>query len=266
MRGWMQVRISGRSCWWFEGENPLQNRYAADIGDFVKLSMLRHLAPGSKLGVLWWLYPDEDHNADGKHVAYLDRPQLWRALDPALFDQLKLIVRSNVRNVAALQQADLFDDAIYHNIIIPTAGDAKTRKACRLEWFNQATCLLEKCNLVFLDPDNGLETKNYSAGSARAGKSVALAELKALRRTNRTIVVYHHHTRMAGGNIVELAHWGDRLAELGFRVDALRAAVGTARAFFLLDATPELQERAAHFARRWGDKVTWDPALGGGKP
>ena len=244
----------------------MQNRYAADIGDFVKLSMLRYLAHGLKLGVLWWLYPDEDHNADGKHVAYLDRPQLWRAMDPALFDQLRLIVKNNDRNVAALQQANLLEGAIYHNVTIPTAGDTITRKVSRLEWFNQAACLVDNCDLIFLDPDNGLETKNYSTRSIRAGKSVALAELKALQRANRTIVVYHHHTRMAGGNMVELAHWGARLAELGFRADALRAAVGTARAFFLLDATPELQERAAHFARHWGDKVTWHPALGSRKP
>ncbi|WP_130752618.1 hypothetical protein [Sphingobium xenophagum] len=244
----------------------MQNRYAADIGDFVKLSMLRHLAPGFKLGVLWWLYPDEDHNADGKHVAYLDRPQLWRMKDPTLYDKLNLIVKSESRSVESLQGANLFEEVVYHSVKLPTAGDAAGRRVARLEWFKEAVSAVEGCNLLFLDPDNGLETKNYRSGSAKSGKSVALSELKVLQRPNRTIVVYHHHTRMAGGNIVELAYWGDRLADLGFRVDALRAGVGTARAFFLLDATPELQERAAFFAQHWGDKVTWHPALCSRKP
>ncbi|WP_137405287.1 MULTISPECIES: hypothetical protein [Sphingobium] len=240
----------------------MQNRYVADVGDYVKLSMLRRLAPGLKLGVLWWLYPDEAHNADGKHIAYLDRPQIWRAIDPVLFDKLKLIVQRNDRSVDALERAGLIDGAVYHNAMLP-AGDAKSRRALRASWFARAAEFVDGCDLIFVDPDNGLEPATYSVGSAKAGKSVALAELKALQRDGRTIVVYHHHTRMAGGNIVELMHWGERLAELGFKVDALRSAVGTARAFFLLDATPELRQRATEFARHWGGKVTWHPALDG---
>lgn len=43
----------------------MQNRYVADIGDFVKFAILRGLAVGRSLGVVWWLFPDEYHNADG---------------------------------------------------------------------------------------------------------------------------------------------------------------------------------------------------------
>lgn len=244
----------------------MQNRYAADIGDFVKLSMLRHLTASRRLGVLWWLYPDEAHNADGKHVAYLDRPHLWRSLDPVLFDHLRSIVESGNRNVEALEQVGLFEDAVYFNDAVPVEGRTSDRRASRSAWFDGACNAVRDCDLLFLDPDNGLETANYSAGARKAGKSVALAELKSLQREGRTIIVYHHHTRMAGGNILELAHWGARLAELGFRVDALRAAVGTARAFFLLDATSEMRSHAADFAGRWGSKVTWHPALDTRKP
>ncbi len=64
----------------------MQNKYVGDIGDFVKLSMLRALAPGHKLGVAWWLFPDENHNNDGRHIDYLRHPARWRAFDPKLFD------------------------------------------------------------------------------------------------------------------------------------------------------------------------------------
>lgn len=43
----------------------MQNRYVGDIGDYVKLAILRALLPGRRLGVAWWLYPDERHNRDG---------------------------------------------------------------------------------------------------------------------------------------------------------------------------------------------------------
>jgi hypothetical protein len=57
----------------------MQNRYAGDVGDFMKFGLLRHLAAppeaggaGLSVGLNWYLAPDEDHNADGKHIAYLD--------------------------------------------------------------------------------------------------------------------------------------------------------------------------------------------------
>lgn len=57
----------------------MQDRYAGDIGDYVKLAMLRSLSAGKRLGILWWLYPDESHNQDGKHVSYLTEPGKWRS-------------------------------------------------------------------------------------------------------------------------------------------------------------------------------------------
>ena len=37
----------------------MQNRYVGDIGDYLKLGILRALSPGYHLGVAWWLFPDE---------------------------------------------------------------------------------------------------------------------------------------------------------------------------------------------------------------
>jgi len=81
----------------------VQNRYAGDVGDYVKLALLRALVPGFKLGVAWYLYPDEAHNSDGRHTAYLNDPAKWRELDPELFDGLAHVVRGR-RSVAALER------------------------------------------------------------------------------------------------------------------------------------------------------------------
>ena len=62
----------------------MQDRYAGDIGDFVKLGLLRALSPGRKLGIAWYRFPDEDHNGDGRHVGYLDRPEAYSSFDPEL--------------------------------------------------------------------------------------------------------------------------------------------------------------------------------------
>ena len=52
----------------------MQDRYAGDLGDFLTFGLLRWLVPSSgplRLGVVWYRTLDEAHNADGKHIAYL---------------------------------------------------------------------------------------------------------------------------------------------------------------------------------------------------
>ena len=240
----------------------MQDRYTADLGDYVKYALLRRLMPDRTLGVLWWLYPDEGHNADGKHIAYLRSSALWRRFDPDLFDQLVRLVESEDRSVSSVEKSGVPPQATFFSEPVPTPSTPSQRRDARARWFADGRDAVASCDLVFLDPDNGLETRGFSLGAAKAGKSVALHELDALRESGRTLVVYHHHTRMAGGNHVELAHWGERLAERGFRVDAIRAAVGTARAFFLLDAAEPVRVAAAEFASDWRGKVTWHPRLG----
>jgi hypothetical protein len=241
----------------------MQDRYSGDIGDYVKLAILRALAPGQRLGVGWWLYPDESHNGDGRHIGYLDQPQTWRAFDPPAFDHLKAVVASGERQVAALEHDALLPGAVYFREPVPTGGASGARRSARVAWLARLNAALEPCDLVFLDPDNGFETKGYDLGAAKAGKSVALSELQALRRSGRALLVYHHQTRMRGGHEFELQHWGERLRAAGFaQVDALRASPFSARAFFLLDGSPELRARAARLADRWWGRMTWHPDLG----
>src|SRR5829696_4979011 len=55
--------VSRREC--------MQDRYVGDVGDFGKYGLLRTLGAGLSLGVVWYLVPNESHNADGKHTSYL---------------------------------------------------------------------------------------------------------------------------------------------------------------------------------------------------
>jgi hypothetical protein len=79
----------------------MQDRYAGDVGDFIKLGLLRALSPGRKLGVAWYRFPDEDHNSDGRHVSYLEQSDRYGSLDPALLDHLRNVVK-NERSIASL--------------------------------------------------------------------------------------------------------------------------------------------------------------------
>jgi len=48
----------------------MQNRYSGDIGDYSKFVLLKKLFGNEKIGLVWYLYPDETHNNDGLHKDY----------------------------------------------------------------------------------------------------------------------------------------------------------------------------------------------------
>jgi hypothetical protein len=242
----------------------MQNRYVGDIGDYVKLGILRALSPGYRFGVAWWLHPDENHNRDGRHIGYLDRPDQWRHFDPALFDTLRQIVSSGRRNVRMFG-ANLLPGAVFANDMIPVDGPIGQRSHMRREWLERVRRILEDVDLMFVDPDNGLEPEGFTYGSAKAGKSVSLRELRALARPGRCLVVYHHHTRRKGGHRAEIEHCAEKLRQSGFgRIDALRATPFSPRAFFLLDAPDDVRLRAEKVEVCWDSLITWHPNIGPG--
>jgi hypothetical protein len=236
----------------------MQNRYVGDVGDFVKLALLRALSPGHRLGVVWYLVQDESHNSDGRHIGYLKNNE-WRHLDPEVFDSLARIVASGERSVTALESAGLLHRCqfVSARLALPTAY--AERAIARAEWLDRAVGKIRDCNLVFLDPDNGLQPERFRPTGAKANKSASFADLSRFSHPGRTLVVYHHHTRRKGGHAAEIRYNADRLRMHGFdRVDALRANRYSPRAFFLLNATDGIRKRAAAFAREWSEqRVTW---------
>ena len=133
----------------------MQNRYAGDIGDYVKFALLRHLAPGRRLGVSWYLHPDEGHNNDGNHIDYLRQPDHWRSLDPELFDALGHVV-STKRSIETLVQAGAVDGLNFAEPILSASEPHDRRCRWRSDWFERARHALADADLVFADPDNGL--------------------------------------------------------------------------------------------------------------
>lgn len=227
----------------------MQNRYAGDAGDYVKLALLRALSPGLRLGVAWYLYPDERHNSDGRHTAYLSQPGIWRHLDPQLFDGLREVI-SGRRSVTALQALGLLDATYAGEPLQQRTESCSLRSSSRAAWFDRQLCLLHGCELVFADPDNGLTDNNPSRRSSLTfGKQLPLQEALALAE-RRSAVIYHHNSRFKGGHDAEVDHWR-RL--LRCQTIAVRANAYSCRTFLILNPTPQLAQRAEAFCARWSD-------------
>ncbi len=79
----------------------MKDQYTGDINDFWKYAILRTFErawPG-RLHVCWMLTPPVERS-DGGQISYLSEPDLYRRIDPNLFDKLASLIGSARRTVA----------------------------------------------------------------------------------------------------------------------------------------------------------------------
>ena len=188
----------------------MQNRYVGDIGDFGKYGLLKVLCqpshdkmPQLSLGVAWYLVPDEGHNNDGKHVAYLDpikkNIERFKNCDSFLYEELSKIVRNGERNIKSIRQSSILPHGtIYYETPLTFNGMAtfgssayNRRLVFRKQWVNGALELTKTSDVVFIDPDNGIEV-GIERHHARGPKYVYFDELSPYLQRGQSLIIYHH--------------------------------------------------------------------------
>jgi hypothetical protein len=137
----------------------MKNQYVGDINDYVKYALLRALAAahGGRLHVCWML-ADADGRSDGGQLAYLGDTPRFRDLDPPLFDALAKLVSEGRRDVLAVEAAMILPDTTFH------ADTLLDVDALRQDYFDKLWSWLESDDLIFFDPDNGLEVPSRPRG------------------------------------------------------------------------------------------------------
>lgn len=168
----------------------MKNQYVGDVGDYTKLGILRKLEKtGFSIGLNWYLTPDESQHSktktDGKYTEFLkcacDTP------DTNLHCALKKIGLSNNRSVAQIENAQLLKNSLYWNELL----EAKNRD----KWHSKALNKLSNQDVIFLDPDNGLEVKSIKPYSKNGNKYTTYQEVKDYYTQGSTVIVYNHRDR-----------------------------------------------------------------------
>lgn len=85
-----------------------------------------------------------------------------------------------------VETSGALSDAVFFNEIVPE------QLFERQLWFRRATAALAQTDLVFFDPDNGIEVKSISMGRKKSSKYVYHDELTAAYRAGHSLLIYQH--------------------------------------------------------------------------
>ena len=237
----------------------MQDRYAGDVGDFITFGLLRHLHESSRralrIGINWYLTPDEAHNGDGKHVGYLSSGNRWHTAlntcDPELMRCMQQVVAGG-RSVSAVEASGALPaDLVYRKRLHATFTSTDRRL-----WHAHALEQLAGADVVFADPDNGIRS---TGPGPTAHKYALVEELADFARRGQSLIVYQHADRSAEARSQARAS----LQRLASRVDqpAVGAIIGRRGScrFFLVTAAEDhresLADGLASFAARWTPHV-----------
>lgn len=169
----------------------MKDQYFGDVNDFRKYGLLRLLTVPDhlRLGVCWML-TEPDGRTDGEFRAYLRQPQKYRHHDPELFDWLNEVVGQNqARHTALIENSSLLGQAVFHSAILTDYRHQRT------DYFCQCAARLADCDLVFFDPDNGLEIKKTKPGRKDSCKFLLWDEVRRTFSAGPSVLIYQHFPR-----------------------------------------------------------------------
>jgi len=235
----------------------VKDQYFGDVNDYRKYGLLRGLAQEGHfhLGICWMLTVN-DGRSDGGFTDYLSRPAQWRAFDAALFDSLVgALESSGARRVSLVQEMALLPGALFFSQLLSDLPGA------RGPYFAEMLNTFARVELIFLDPDNGLEVKSTPYGATSSSKYLYWREATEAFGRGHSLLIYQHFPRQTRAEFIRRTALAisERLSTSHV------AAAATSNVCFFLALQPEHASRGhmalARISQRWSGQIKFLSAL-----
>ena len=222
----------------------MKDQYFGDFGDYQKMSFLKTLRDmGNFTTLVHWMKTKDDGSSDGRHITYLNDPARWGAYDADIFSFLKEKIDSgDKRSLSHIEKSSHMEGIKF---IVDYIHNEEERRRISEEILKD-----ESINLVFFDPDNGIEIK--SINSKNKHKYVLLSEIAETYKSGRSVLVYQHFGRQNRDVFI-----GEKSKELEGATSGVVYSIQVKHSvyFFILHEkdTENIQGAIASFSDRWQD-------------
>jgi hypothetical protein len=234
----------------------VRNEFFGDINDYRKYGLLRILSGGKRASsaICWMLTPDMGKPTK---VDYLCRDKTWRHktcwhFDERLFDALhQAVCVDRERNVARAKHADILSPEVFDFYEGQLKDDINSRK----EYFEGFLTRSKGRDLVFFDPDTGLEIKGAPYVKKRSPNHLYFDELSKAFDNRHSVLVFQFFTRRVAEDVIN-----EKTEEIfrRLRVDEI-ASFTTPGVIFLLipqrEHLNQMKERSGQVQSVWGEQI-----------
>lgn len=166
----------------------MKNQYFGDIYDYFKYGLLRQINLYGRISTsVCWMLTENNESGEGHRVNYLLEPALWRDFDPPLFDCLRTAVLDRIeRHVQVIENSGLLPNTTFYSKLLTDPTEERGR------YFDEFLKSASGRELVFFDPDNGLEVKSVRYGQKGASRYVFRNEISKSFKAGHSILIYQH--------------------------------------------------------------------------
>ncbi len=229
----------------------MKNQYFGDINDFKKYGLLRILGGNGEIETaVCWVLTEDDSGSDGRRIGYLEQPEIWQKYDPILYEHLREnVLNKGIRDVDVIERGNILNNCRFYSEII--SDDSRMRD----QYFDKFFEFAEGADLVFFDPDNGLEVKSVPRGKKKSSKYIYWSEIEASYKSGHSILLYQHFPRKPRESFIR------SLVQQFKALDGIRTVISycTFHVAFLLIPQPHHEdifvENTARISENWGDVI-----------
>ena len=232
----------------------MKNQYFGDINDYRKYGLLRTLAGNGELKIaVCWMLTCDDRGSDGRDTDYASQPNRWGTYDPDLYDSLAQALKSSSdRNVSWAEQHCLIPSATYFPDLLVDNLDKRNT------YFADLQTTVRDSDLIFFDPDNGIEVRSVPKGRKGSCKYLYWDELARFYASGKSLLVYQHFTREKRTQFIQrLVSEAQTLLHTP-EVYTLR----TSHVLFIVIPQPSyrkyLAKKCTEYSHQWNDQVNME--------
>ncbi len=169
----------------------MKNQYFGDINDYKKYGLLRLLSGHGQIKTaICWVLTEDDNRTDGRKISYLSQPEKWKNFDPILYDHLNgLVLQRRLRSVNHIEKDNILNNCKFYKANIYDNIES------REHFFNKFLRFSKGVDLVFFDPDNGIEIKSIPRGKKSSSKYIYWSEIQASYEAGHSLMIYQHFPR-----------------------------------------------------------------------
>lgn len=217
----------------------MKDQYFGDFGDYQKVSLFKILRDQGLRVLVYWMKTPDDGSSDGKHVTYLEKPELWRSFAPDIYDFLKEKIGTGERLLTHIEESTYGSGIGFLNQSIEDSEERAGALKRVIE---------SEADIVLFDPDNGIEV--VSTNKRNIHKYVTWDEITRAFQSDKSVIIYQHFSRSNREDFIR-----GKMAEIHKRVTGEIRSVQVRHSvyFFLIQEShgESLGKVIADFANIW---------------